>query len=188
MSPTAEPTAASFPGTVRELAAQLDQQMLLITTSLDAVPIPYPYTDNIHGAMLRTRYYLAKLVLYRPFIFKALHHPARMVQEDFDGVAQCLRACLKWPIIAALSSSRKRLIPCLLFWTQNILGALVILHLSRQVPILLNIRTTLCGDSFELEARETVDLYLEWLRDLSPVDRAAEWAWDVVSCLYHVEE
>lgn len=158
-------------------------------TSLNAVEaIPYSYTDNIHGAMLRTRYDIAKLVIYRPFIYKALYHPARMTQEDIEGVAHCLRACLKWPIIMSAPRARRRLIPYLLFWTQNALGALVILHLSSQVSILLNIRQSLCGDSFEFEARQTVDMYLEWLRDLSAVDTTAEWAWSVASSLYRVEE
>ncbi|KAI3390652.1 hypothetical protein diail_8983, partial [Diaporthe ilicicola] len=140
---------------------------VMFTPDLSSQPVAYPYAMDIQVALLRTRYYTTKLLLYRPFLYKALHHPDHMTKEDADGVATCLNACLKWPITMSPACTRKLLIPCLFFWTQNILGALIILHLSEQVPILARIRASgICGPNFEADARETARLGLEWIDDL----------------------
>lgn len=151
-------------------------------------PPPYRYATDIQVALLRTRYYHTKHLIHRPFFFKALHHPHALTQEDADGVATCLRACLRWPIAMAPTCTRKRLVPCVFFWTQNLLGVLLVLWLSDKVPILRRIRERLCGPRFELEACETVALAVEWIRDLREVDAAAGWAWEIVKGLYGLEE
>lgn len=66
----------------------------LFTSNLDREPIHYPYAYDIQVALLRTRYYYAKYMVYRPFIYKALHFPEQMTQEDAEGVAACLKASL----------------------------------------------------------------------------------------------
>lgn len=63
----------------------------LFTTDLSVEPVHYPYVYDIQVALLRTRYYYAKYMVYRPFIYKALHFPELMTQEDAQGVAECLR-------------------------------------------------------------------------------------------------
>ncbi|KAK0730842.1 hypothetical protein B0H67DRAFT_563079 [Lasiosphaeris hirsuta] len=161
---------------------------LMFTTDLDAVPMRYPYSLDIQVAVLRSRYYYAKYLVHRPFLYKALHFPDAMTHDDAVGAAECLKASLKWPIAMSPTCTRKRLVPCLFFFTQNLFGILVVLHLSTTVPILRRIRTTLCGESFEMDARETVGLYLDWLRDLKPVDAAAGWQWDVARSIYGMEE
>jgi hypothetical protein len=65
--------------------------MPLFTTDLDSEPVHYPYVYDIQVALLRTRYYYAKYMVHRPFIYKALHFPEQMTQEDAQGVAECLR-------------------------------------------------------------------------------------------------
>lgn len=161
----------------------------MFTADLDTQPVAYPYATDIQVALLRTRYYITKHMIYRPFLYKALHHADQMTQEDAEGVATCLRACLKWPLTMSPVCTRKRLIPCLFFWTQNLLGVLIALHLSEQVPILLRIRTSgICGERFEAEANETVRLAVEWIRDLKDTDSAAGWAWSVTKGLYKLSE
>jgi hypothetical protein len=66
-------------------------RMPLFSTDLDKEPIQYPYVYDIQVALLRTRYYQAKYMVYRPFVYKALHFPEQMTQEDAEGVAECLR-------------------------------------------------------------------------------------------------
>ena len=51
----------------------------------------YRFVYDVQVAVLRTRYYYAKYVVYRPFVYKALHFPEQMTQEDAQGVAECLR-------------------------------------------------------------------------------------------------
>jgi len=71
--------------------AQGHPQRLLFSTNLDEEPDSYPYLYDIQVALLRTRYYYAKYMAYRPFIYKALHFPEQVTQEDAQGVAECLR-------------------------------------------------------------------------------------------------
>lgn len=65
----------------------------LFTADLNSDPVHYPYVYDIQVALLRTRYYYAKYAVYRPFVYKALHFPEQMTQEDAEGVAECLRVC-----------------------------------------------------------------------------------------------
>jgi hypothetical protein len=57
-------------------------------------PHHYPFAYDIQVALLRTRYYYAKYVAHRPFVYKALHSPEQMCQEDAEGAAECLRVCV----------------------------------------------------------------------------------------------
>lgn len=161
---------------------------LMFTTDLDAPPTNYPYGLDIQAALLRSRYYHIKYLIHRPFLYKALHHPDALTADDAAGAATCLRATLRWPVTMSPASSRKRLLPCLFFWTQNALGVLVVLHLSTSSPALARVRASLCGDRFEFEARETVGLCIDWVRDLGAADGATGWAWEVVRALYGLDE
>ncbi|KAL2261950.1 hypothetical protein VTK26DRAFT_2932 [Humicola hyalothermophila] len=160
----------------------------MFTTDLDGAPPRYPYSLDSQVALLRSRYYYTKYLIHRPFVYKALHYPDAMGHEDAVGAAECLKASLKWPVAMSPTCKNKRLVPCSFFFTQNFFGILLLLHLSTTVPILRQIRSTLCGERFELDARETVGLYLDWLRDLRPIDTGMNWHWDVVRVLYGLED
>ena len=95
---------AGFPGPQKDsplspqpLDPELSQQRInrtgrtLFTADLDQQPEHYLYLYDVQVALLRTRYYYAKYMVYRPFIFKALHYPEMMSQQDAEGVAECLR-------------------------------------------------------------------------------------------------
>ena len=64
---------------------------------LDSPPVTYPFAYDIQVALLRTRYYYAKYVSHRPFVYKALHFPNQMSREDAEGAAVCLRVKSKTP-------------------------------------------------------------------------------------------
>lgn len=160
----------------------------MFTPVLTSPPASYPHAMDIQVALLRTRYYVTKHLIHRPYLYQALHSPSTLTQEDAQGVAACLRSCLKWPITMSPVCGRKRLIPCVFFWTQNLLGVLVVLWMSEEVPILMRVRESLCGEHFESEARETVTLALEWIRDLKEVDVAARWAWGIVREVYGLDD
>ncbi|KAG9232702.1 hypothetical protein BJ875DRAFT_513889 [Amylocarpus encephaloides] len=159
----------------------------LFTTDLDSEPVHYPYAYDIQVAWLRTSYYYAKYMVHRPFVYKALHFPEQMTQEDAEGVAECLCSCLKWPLTLSPTSHRKRLVPCLFRWSQNFLGILLILHMTRHNPMLRDIRAQLCGPRFEAEADQTVHLMLDWLRDLESSDPISMWCWKIVQGIYHLD-
>jgi hypothetical protein len=65
--------------------------MPLFLTDLDKEPIQYPFIYDIQVALLRTRYYQAKYMVYRPLVYKALHLPEQITRGDTEGVAECLR-------------------------------------------------------------------------------------------------
>jgi hypothetical protein len=95
-----EDDPTSFPNPNVSYNQQLDPNLTpqqpplgtsMFSADLNSEPTHYPYLYDIQVALLRTRYYYAKYMVYRPFCFKALHHPEQMTQEDAQGVAECLR-------------------------------------------------------------------------------------------------
>ncbi|OTB19643.1 hypothetical protein K445DRAFT_53054 [Daldinia sp. EC12] len=160
----------------------------MFSADLDNPPVSYPYAVDIQTASLRTRYYYVKYLIYRPFIFKALHHPEQVTRDDADGVVECLKAMLKWPITMSPTCFHKRLVPCLFFWSQNLLGILLILHLTQQVPILMRIRASLMGTKFDQDANETAGLCIDWIRDLKDTDATALWCWEILKGIYSLED
>lgn len=160
----------------------------MFTSDLDTQPATYPFAADIHVALLRTRYSYNKYLIYRPCIYKVLHHPESLTQEDAEGAAECLKASLKWPIALSPTCTNKRLIPMTFFWSQNLFGVLVLLHLSQQHPIMLRIRSSLCGQRFDVEASQTVTTYLDWLRDMKKIDSTANWCWNIIRLIYRLDD
>ncbi|KAK3311121.1 uncharacterized protein B0T15DRAFT_548376 [Chaetomium strumarium] len=190
-TPATTPISPAISATAQQSAAVPPTGVtapLMFTTDLDAPPSRYPYVLDIQVALLRSRYYYTKFLIHRPFVYKALHHPDAMTHDDAVGVAECLKACLKWPVAMSPTCKNKRLIPCSFFFTRNFFGILVLLHMSTTVPILRRIRSTLCGERFELDASETVGLYVDWLRDLKEVDAGTVWQWEIIRAVYGLEE
>ncbi|CAK7222824.1 hypothetical protein SEUCBS140593_005034 [Sporothrix eucalyptigena] len=163
----------------------------MFSANLDALPVAYPFALDLQVALLRSRYYYTKFLVYKPCLYKAMHATSQddLSEEDAAGAAACLQACLSWPVALSPTAAHKRLIPCVFFYTQNFLGTLLILRLAAQLPVLQRITATLCGGPrFVHAARETTALCIAWLRDLRGIDRAAAWAWAIVQGLYHLEE
>jgi hypothetical protein len=107
----AEDDPASFPSSQQVGSGGLNQpvdprlsyypgqpMVPLFSADLDSEPVQYPYLYHIQVALLRTRYYYTKHMIYQSFVYKALHFPERMTQEDAEGVAECLRVRLS-PIL-----------------------------------------------------------------------------------------
>ncbi|SPQ19261.1 edcc0b2d-fe98-43bb-93e0-629f6b3950e8 [Thermothielavioides terrestris] len=185
-TPAATPVSPAIP-TAQPAPASAVTARFMFTTDLDAPPPRYPYVLDIQAALLRSRYYYTKYLIHRPFLYKALQHPDAVGNDDAVGAAECLKACLKWPVAMSPTCRHKRLVPCSFFFTQNFFGILVLLHLSTTVPILRRIRSTLCGERFEIDAAETVGLYLDWLRDLHVVDASTQWHWEIIKAIYGLD-
>ncbi|KPM41607.1 hypothetical protein AK830_g4991 [Neonectria ditissima] len=164
------------------------QSSNMFTSDLDAPQSNYPYAADIQVALLRTRFYYNKYLIYRPCVFKALHHPEILTHEEADGAAECLKASLKWPIAFSPPCTNKRLIPVAFFWSQNLFGILILLHISQKNPMLQRIRSSLCGQNFDVDETETVNLYLDWLRDIKKIDSTADWCWTVIRQVYQLDE
>lgn len=56
--------------------------------------------------------------------------------------------------------------------------------MTRNTPILRQIRTQLCGPAFEKDAEESTEMMIDWIRDLKESDPIAMWCWGVVVGLF----
>jgi len=54
--------------------------------------------------------------------------------------------------------------------------------------MLQGITAQLCGERFETEVGQSVDLLLDWIRDLKNNDSVALWYWKELRGIYHMEE
>ncbi|KAK2005705.1 hypothetical protein LZ32DRAFT_633418 [Colletotrichum eremochloae] len=140
-------------------------------------------------AIMRSRYHHIECILYSPFAYKVLHeHPDNITETDLSATTRFLHACVSWPIMVPPTSQHKRMIPCRYFWSQNILGALIVLHLSLINPTLSKIRQSRCRQGFEQEAELTIEWGTAWIRDLKDIDRAAQRCWMILKGLYQLDD
>lgn len=147
------------------------------------VPIGHKYNLDLVTAQLRTRFYYARFMMYRPFVYKALHFPELMDAEDEYCCGVAIKAALLWPIALAPPKNKKRLVPHLYAWTQNFLGILLILRMTTENECLRQI----CEEHVDRDdIHKTVALMLEWFRDVRQVDGIAEWSWQILDPLYSV--
>jgi hypothetical protein len=83
-------------------------------------------------------------------------------------------------------SRQKRFIPQLFCWTHAFFSILLILHLSQHVPSLRKVRETL-GETFEADAADSIELMLDWIRDLKRSDPLADFCYHVLEGFYSME-
>jgi hypothetical protein len=53
--------------------------------------------------------------------------------------------------------------------------------------MLRDIRAQLCGPRFEAEIDQTVEMMLDWARDLKTTDSIALWCWQILQGMYRLE-
>jgi hypothetical protein len=54
----------------------------LFSPDQGSVPIGHRYNLDVVTAQLRTRFYYARFMMFRPFVYKALHFPELMTADD----------------------------------------------------------------------------------------------------------
>ncbi|RFU23997.1 hypothetical protein B7463_g12344, partial [Scytalidium lignicola] len=145
----------------------------------------YKYTHDIQVAMLRTRYYYAQYMIYRPLVYKALHFPTRMTAQDVYDVSVCLKCCLNWPMTFAPNKGQKPLVPYLFCWSQNFLGILLVFYYAQESPLLQSIRKEYLDEN---DISQSLGLMRDWIRDLKDVDGLAEWSWHVIETLFQKQK
>lgn len=145
------------------------------------MPIGHKYNLDVVTAQLRTRFYYARFMMYRHFVYKALHFPELMTQDDMANCGLAIRAACLWPICMAPSKDKKRIIPHLFAWTQNFMGILLILRMTTENECLSRICETHVSHE---EIEKTASLMLEWIRDVKQLDGVAEWSWRILEPLY----
>ena len=153
----------------------------LFTPDQGPVPISHRYNLDVVTAQLRTRFYYARFIMYRPFVYKALHFPELMTQDDVTCCALAIKSACLWPIAMAPPKHKKRLVPHLFAWTQNFMGILLILRMTTENEFLKQIcDSQVSRDEIEL----TMRLMLEWIRDVRQMCGIADWSWRLLEPLY----
>ncbi|KAK3672625.1 hypothetical protein LTR78_007437 [Recurvomyces mirabilis] len=156
--------------------------------SMDQGPIPFVHKYNLDVvcAQLRTRFYYARFMIYRPFVYKALHFPELMTSEDCICCALAIKSACLWPLAMAPPKNKKRLVPHLFAWTQNFMGILLILKMCTVNDCLRQIVEE-GGVVGREEIDSTIRLTLEWMRDMRQVDGIADWSWGILEPLYNLQ-
>ncbi|KAL1649935.1 hypothetical protein SLS58_001311 [Diplodia intermedia] len=146
-----------------------------------SIPSESPNALDLATAHLRSRYYYARFILYRPFVFKVLHWPAQTTDEDRQFAGMCIKSIMLWPIALAPPKNRKRLVPYLFVWTQNFISILLVLRATTVSAIL----TDICRKTIDnTELMLTVESLLEWLADVRTIDGVALWSWKILDPLF----
>lgn len=130
-------------------------------------------TYGISKVQLRTRFHFARCMLYRPFVYKALHAPETMKPLDIEYCALAIHSFCAWPLIIVTVKDQKRLFPHLFSWTQTSIETLLILRMASEDNCLRDI----CrrhADRKEILAAASI--LQQWLQDLKQLDGSAEWA------------
>ncbi|KAK8164949.1 hypothetical protein IWX90DRAFT_381189 [Phyllosticta citrichinensis] len=145
------------------------------------VPLHQQSAEDLLAAQLRSCYYQCRFIIYRPFVFKALHFPELVTQEDRMLLAMCIKSTLMWPIALAPPKNRKRLVPYPFAWTQNFLGILLILRMTTIPSVLAEV----CRREIDqTELMMTVQYMLEWIADAREIDAIASWSWTILEPLF----
>jgi hypothetical protein len=153
----------------------------LFSMDQGSVPINHRNNLDIMTAQLRTQFYYARFMIYRPFVYKALHFPELMTEEDQICCALAIQSACLWPLILAPPKNKKRLVPHLFTWTQNFVGILLILRMTTENECLKKI----CNERVNRkDLEQTTTLMLEWIQDIKQVDGIAEWSWKMLGPLY----
>lgn len=152
---------------------------------IDQGPVTIGHRNNLDivNAQLRTRFYYARFMMYRPFVYKALHFPELMTADDCSCCALAIKSVCLWPLAMAPPKNKKRLVPHMFAWTQSFMGILLILKMCSVNDCLHRIieDTGVVGWK---EIEQTTDIMLEWMNDVKQVDGIAEWSWSILEPLY----
>ncbi|KAI9882471.1 MAG: hypothetical protein M1823_005780 [Watsoniomyces obsoletus] len=143
-------------------------------------PQPFEISDILTAA-LRSRYQYVRVLIYLPYVYKALTAPQFVSDDDVQFCIMCLRACLRWPITMSSPKEHKRLLPHLYGWTISLLNVLIILYMTTKSPLLRGVRENNFAAG---EMEESVALMLDWIRDMAKIDAVAERAWSILEQLF----
>jgi hypothetical protein len=54
-------------------------------------------------------------------------------------------------------------------------------------PTQQDIRARLCRLKFESEVNTTLELMVDWIRDMKNIDKIALWYWEILRGIYHMD-
>jgi hypothetical protein len=137
---------------------------------------------DIAVAQLRTRFYHARFLICRPFIYKALHVPMFMTADDRTKCALAIDAACLWPLSLAPPKNKKHLVPHLFSWTQNFLAMMFVLRMCQKSEYLSDICRENGIASEDIES--AISSMIQWLQDVRQVDGIADWSMRVLGLAF----
>lgn len=78
------------PGAEESAYKTFGESDTLFTKNLNAKPMQNSHAHDIHAILVRSSYYYTQYILYRPFVYRALHFPDKLTPTDAEGVGRCL--------------------------------------------------------------------------------------------------
>jgi hypothetical protein len=153
---------------------------LFVPNNPTNLPITHRFSLDILIALLRSRYLYARYIIYLPFVYKALHYPDQMSNDDFYGVTWCLKACLHWPVVMSPPKDKKRILPHLFSWTHCFIGMIILFKMIPRSESLTWVKNHHFSNG---ELEESLSLMLDWIADMKQVDGIAWWASHVIENL-----
>lgn len=146
----------------------------------DVVGSSYRQAYTIIANQLKTRFYYARFMLYRGYIYKTLHTPEKMSATDADYCGIALRMACEMPNALQAVRDYKRLFPHLFSWTQTCLSILLIFRMTFKNRALYAI----CSENVMQETiSDATTILLDWLRDIRQLDGVAEWSYNLIMAL-----
>ncbi|KAF2114316.1 C6 zinc finger domain-containing protein [Lophiotrema nucula] len=85
-------------------------------------------------AMLRSRYLVAKFHIGRPFLYKALHFPQYMSDNEYSRIADGLKEGLFWPATMGLCTRMKSALPLKFGWCSQCFGQVLLFNAVARAP------------------------------------------------------
>jgi hypothetical protein len=136
--------------------------------------------ERMMAATLRSRFYYARFMTYRPVIYKAMHFPDLLSEIDLEQCVLAVRSACMWPLLSWPSKDMKRLVPHLFTWTQSFMSILILFAYTRESSTMRQI----CEKYMDLsDLNETTILMIAWLKDMALLDGVADWAGKIQPCL-----
>jgi hypothetical protein len=153
----------------------------LLSADKGTVSTSYRSSIDILTAELRTRFYYARHMLYRPFVYKVLHFPELTSTDDGNFCVLAVQAACLWPVFMTPARDKQRLVPHMFTWTNSSIGVLLIL---RMIRVNEKLREVCEGRVSQHELDKTAALILDWLEDIRQIDATAQWAWTVFEPMF----
>jgi hypothetical protein len=116
-----------------ELLHQIAQWKASLPTSLQfgAEPMPTRPPNPGHAlaeALLRSRNQVLRFHLGRPYLYKALHNPAKLSDYDLEACRATWLAAMNWPMVTGICKKMKSCMLLKFGWSSQLFGQLVLIY------------------------------------------------------------
>lgn len=165
----------------------LDQTAVSLRRSLSLIGLDAGNITNdqisdvgVLPIQLRSQYYSTRFQILRPYIYKALHTPDLLTDDDSSKVALAVQSACFLASIVMSFRNKKRHLPHHFLWTQNAMSVFLVLSMVAESRALLRI-TAVHVDTVLL--KHIRSCLLDWTIDMRQADGIAEWGCPLLQSL-----